>query len=80
MDIRTCCICGAELEFYGNNAAPLLPDSDKDGREMKVCETCNWRYVVPVRIAKVQAQSSAERNGYRLQGPYASHFEREPHE
>ncbi len=37
-----CCICGCDIEGYGNNAAPV-----KDGR---CCDKCNIEVVVPARL------------------------------
>ena len=40
-----CCICGKEIEGYGNNAEPV-----RDGR---CCDSCNWDVVLPARILKL---------------------------
>lgn len=38
-----CCICGKEIEGYGNNAQPVA-----DGQ---CCDECNMDKVIPARIA-----------------------------
>ena len=45
---KTCCLCGKELEEYGNNPAPL-----KDSGEC--CDRCNAEKVIPARLEAVLA-------------------------
>lgn len=40
-----CCICGEEIEGYGNNAEPY--------KEGKCCDACNIKFVIPARIDKL---------------------------
>lgn len=41
-----CCICGNEIENYGNNAFPV-----KDG---KCCDSCHETVVIPARMSKIR--------------------------
>lgn len=41
-----CCICGEEIEGYGNNAEPY-----KTGR---CCDECNIHFVIPARLVAMQ--------------------------
>ena len=41
-----CCICGREIEGYGNNPHPVYAD-DFDAR---CCDECNDNVVIPLRI------------------------------
>ena len=41
--VKTCCICGEEIEGYGNNAEPY--------EEGTCCDACNLKFVIPARIA-----------------------------
>lgn len=44
---QTCCICGEELEGYGNNPAPY--------RDSGVCcDACNAKFVIPARLDEYQ--------------------------
>lgn len=43
-----CCICGEEIEGYGNNAAPY-----KAGR---CCDACNIKFVIPARMDEQNRQ------------------------
>lgn len=45
-----CCICGKEFEGYGNNPYPLA-----DGEDKRCCDECNWAYVIPARLAKLES-------------------------
>ena len=45
---KTCCLCGKELEGYGNDPAPL-----KDSGEC--CDQCNAEKVIPARLEAVLA-------------------------
>ena len=40
-----CCICGKEIEGFGNNPWPINNDV-----EAKCCDDCNWGVVIPARI------------------------------
>lgn len=37
-----CCICGKEIEGYGNNPFPFIGE--------KCCDRCNETYVITVRL------------------------------
>lgn len=39
---KTCCICGGEINGYGNNALPV--------KEGECCDACNWQVVIPERL------------------------------
>jgi hypothetical protein len=52
-----CCICGKEIEGYGNNpdgAAWLNPDGSverpKFSEGERCCDDCNWKFVIPGRV------------------------------
>lgn len=40
-----CCICGKEINGYGNNPWPINNDV-----EARCCDDCNWSVVIPARI------------------------------
>jgi len=40
--LKTCSICEAEYEGWGNNAEPINPG--------RCCDSCNWNQVIPARI------------------------------
>lgn len=40
---RTCCICGCEIEGYGNNAWPVK-------EEGRCCDKCNDEVVLQARL------------------------------
>jgi len=42
-DRMKCCICGQEFPGHGHDPAPIP-------REGRACDTCNAKYVIPVRI------------------------------
>ena len=48
-DVFTCCICGEETTGYGNNPEPVR-------HEGRCCDACNRKFVIPARIAMVQAE------------------------
>lgn len=39
-----CCLCGKDIDGYGNNPFPLKEKG-------KCCSECNMKYVLPARIA-----------------------------
>lgn len=45
----TCCLCGCELEGYGNNPYPV----SKEGR---CCDVCNDIVVIPARIGALSEE------------------------
>ncbi len=44
-----CCVCGDEIEGYGNNAEPYA-----HGR---CCDACNYRFVIPARLELLNSDS-----------------------
>lgn len=44
---EVCCICGEELEGYGNNPEPYKQSG-------KCCDACNLKFVIPARLEEVQ--------------------------
>ena len=53
---KICCICGCELEGFGNNPDPIVR------REGAVC--CNWcdnTVVIPARIAQMRERDREEK-------------------
>ena len=56
----TCCICGCEIEGYGNNPdGAMCKDAEGNVVELsfnpedRCCDMCNQRYVIPGRIYKL---------------------------
>ena len=47
---HTCCLCGGDAGMYGNNPDPLA-----DGKTHKCCDECNFKRVIPARIANYRA-------------------------
>lgn len=43
-----CCICGKEIDGFGNNPYPLCGKEDTDSR---CCDECNSVYVINARLA-----------------------------
>lgn len=41
-----CCICGKEIEGYGNNPYPIKQDG-------LCCDSCNINIVIPARINEI---------------------------
>lgn len=42
-----CCICGKEIEGYGNNPYPLC---DRDDYDSRCCDECDGAKVIPARM------------------------------
>lgn len=42
---ETCCICGEQIEGYGNNPEPYM-SADKG----RACDSCNLHFVIPMRL------------------------------
>jgi len=42
-----CCICGEEIDGYGNNPAPVKSEG-------RCCDACNMKFVIPARMAEYQ--------------------------
>ena len=45
-DANQCCLCGDEIDGWGNNPAPLV-SWDED--ESRCCNDCNGELVIPAR-------------------------------
>lgn len=49
-----CCICGKEIDGYGNNPEPLcLPDDTQS----RCCDECNNNYVITARIIQMHGKN-----------------------
>ncbi len=46
----TCCICGKEVEEYGNNPWPVK-------EEGRCCNRCNLDKVLPARISLIRKEN-----------------------
>lgn len=44
-----CCICGEEVEGYGNNPSPVKEDG-------KCCDACNRKFVIPARLVSQESE------------------------
>jgi hypothetical protein len=44
---EVCCICGEELDGYGNNPEPYKQSG-------KCCDACNIKFVIPARLEEFQ--------------------------
>lgn len=53
-----CCICGKEFEGFGNNPYPVGSDVYSD--EDRCCDECNWKYVIPARLARLEPAPARE--------------------
>ena len=53
MEKFKCCLCGIEVEGYGNDPRPL-PMKDEDD---ECCDECNLAKVIPARINLVILKS-----------------------
>lgn len=49
--VDTCCICGREIDGYGNNPEPYK--SAENGE--RCCDPCNVKFVIPARLAQMYA-------------------------
>lgn len=48
-----CCICGEEIDGYGNNPAPVKSEG-------RCCDACNAKFVIPARMAEYQGLEPEE--------------------
>jgi len=65
MDKKICCICGNEIEGWGNNPWGAMwknedgsieePEFKEDDR---CCDDCNMRYVIPGRLYKYKRNNN----------------------
>lgn len=47
-----CCICGKEIEGFGNNPLPVWKDDWSE--DARCCNECNWGIVLPWRILEMK--------------------------
>lgn len=52
MEKLICCLCGKELNDYGNNPWPLRHNEDE-----RCCDECNTTKVIPARLATLKSRS-----------------------
>ena len=57
-----CCICGQPYELFGNNPDPLTTDENA-----RVCNLCDWAYVIPARIMQTAGKRITLEDARRLQ-------------
>jgi hypothetical protein len=53
MEKFKCCLCGKEVEGYGNDPSPIQTENEDD----ECCDECNLAKVIPVRINLVILKS-----------------------
>ena len=46
MEKFKCCLCGKEVEGYGNDPSPIQTENEND----ECCDECNLAKVVPARM------------------------------
>jgi len=46
MEKFKCCLCGEEVEGYGNDPSPIPTENEND----ECCDVCNLTKVVPARM------------------------------
>lgn len=46
---HTCCICGKKFQEWPNDPWPVNMDDDAE-----CCDDCNWKVVMPARIAQAK--------------------------
>jgi hypothetical protein len=46
MEKFKCCLCGEEVEGYGNDPSPIPTENEND----ECCDVCNLTKVIPTRI------------------------------
>lgn len=54
-----CCICGKEVEGFGNNPYPLCDEKDFTSR---CCDDCDLQFVIPARISRYVIKKKGEKN------------------
>ena len=55
MSKKTCCICGKEINGWGNDPYPVVTDNNAE-----CCDACNMTYILPARIARLQMAEMVE--------------------
>ena len=56
-----CCICGAEIEGFGNNPYPVKRKHPFPNGSGRCCDRCNASIVVPIRILLISNDIEIER-------------------
>lgn len=51
--VITCCICGEEVDGYGNNPEPYR-------QKGKCCDACNIKFVIPARLEAMRAGEDSD--------------------
>lgn len=64
-----CCICGKEINGYGNNPFPLCTIDDHTSQ---CCNDCNATYVIQARIASMKLKPGMPKIGENIIIFYAS--------
>jgi len=54
-----CCICGREIDGYGNNPEPYK--SAENGE--RCCDPCNMKFVIPARLAAMNLEKTKGKEG-----------------
>ena len=57
-----CCICGKEIEGYGNNPWPVSTNEDD-----RCCDECNLEVILPERILTLMRLEKEKKNGDNIQ-------------
>jgi len=58
MEKFKCCLCGKEVEGYGNDPSPIQTQNEDD----ECCDECNLTKVVPTRINLVISKNKSNVN------------------
>jgi hypothetical protein len=58
MEKFKCCLCGKEVEGYGNDPSPIETQNEDD----QCCDECNLTKVVPTRINLVISKNKSNVN------------------
>ena len=45
---KVCCLCGQEIDGYGNNPEPISTNEDD-----RCCDSCNLEKVIPARLEQL---------------------------
>lgn len=69
--MNTCCFCKRSYIGYGNSTWPVYPDADHtsegfpNGEQMRCCDSCNTRYVIPARLDRTKIMGIREQFGIK---------------
>lgn len=47
--VKTCCLCGKEIEGFGNDPRPVMEAFGTEGWNV-CCDECNVKRVIPARL------------------------------